>query len=125
MSETQVNQLDILVQRCGSAAAKGHHAWSEVASFIEVKKSSADDLRDQIIVQCLRYVRKLFQYNLITSHLHFVTCCGPLTRLWYIDSQVLASSRAFDMRSESEEVRLTLGRRLRLVTLESCQDTLF
>ncbi|PWN20911.1 hypothetical protein BCV69DRAFT_178371 [Microstroma glucosiphilum] len=89
----------IMVQ---AAEVAGQPEWSNMVSFIVVKKTDAEDLNNKAVRQGLFYVRQMHQYRPITSHVHFATWCGHFVRLWYANATIYGCSRAFDTRTPND-----------------------
>ncbi|PWN19100.1 hypothetical protein BCV69DRAFT_44458 [Microstroma glucosiphilum] len=88
--------------------------WSNALSFIEAKVEKACDLRDELSLQCLRYT--IFQYQAPCSHVHFVTWCANLVRLWVVNASLYGCSRGFDTRDPEDQLEIV--KILRFVNLE-------
>ncbi|CAO1635865.1 unnamed protein product [Jaminaea pallidilutea] len=105
---------DILIAR--EKPATRAYNWSDMLSVVEIKLSREDDLAHMVYHQVLRYARKLTQYNHVARHVHVVTWCGTLVRLWELDAASFCVSRAHDLRDETPATRLEIGKILWLLT---------
>ncbi|PWN17669.1 hypothetical protein BCV69DRAFT_285834 [Microstroma glucosiphilum] len=115
-ADPEVNKVDIFVRGSNPSADANVNHWSNVVAFIEVKRTTGGDLTEQTALQCLRYARKMCHYRPVTSHIHFMTWCGSLVRLWYLDAVIFGCSEALDTHERSD--RIEIVKILRLLCLE-------
>ncbi|CAO1631617.1 unnamed protein product [Jaminaea pallidilutea] len=107
-------------------------SWDQLSCVTEVKPKDASDLSDSMLLQVLRYARKLLQYHESTKCAHVLTWCGQLVRVWYFDAAAFSVSKA--LRIDRIEDRFEIGKILWLITVEPetlcrrlgpVQDTVF
>lgn len=66
--------------------------------------------------------RKLLAYRPLTSHVYFLTWCGKIVRLWYVDAANAGHSRPVSLKNAED--RLEIGRFLCLLTSAECRGVL-
>ncbi|PWN17703.1 hypothetical protein BCV69DRAFT_130371 [Microstroma glucosiphilum] len=115
-ADPEVNKVDIFVRGSKPSNGKTKNHWSNVVAFIEVKRRNWQELLETTALQCLRYARKMCQYRVVTSHIHYVTWCGNRLRLWYLDAVLFGCSRPFDTRDSLDQIEIV--KILRLLCLQ-------
>ncbi|PWN17705.1 hypothetical protein BCV69DRAFT_285820 [Microstroma glucosiphilum] len=121
IDDSETYRADIVVQEADPPPAKDgevKYEWSQLMTFIEVKRRDRQDGNEALAIQGMQYVCKLLVYRSLTSHVYFLSWCGGLARLWYADSASFGHSRAFSLNAAQD--RLEIGRFLCLLTSDEC-----
>ncbi|PWN44494.1 hypothetical protein IE81DRAFT_321388, partial [Ceraceosorus guamensis] len=85
-----------------SAIPKPRRRWSDITAVIEVKLQRNKDGRAHIMQQILCYSRNLLCDHPVARWVHGVTWCGDLVRLWQVEANGYAVSRAYSIHSEAD-----------------------